>query len=135
QAPVLFLDLDQRGLTVSSNQFQLASKGYFGRKRARFGYQLSLAFFGGPIGEVLDEYFDPGNTPAASRVDELLDAALAFCRRTAIRPDQVVVRGDAQYGTPEIIRKIKARGFHFLFKGLSSARARRLLERVAPDAL
>lgn len=131
---VLFLDLDQRGLTVSSNRFELASKGYFARKRSRTGYQLSLAFFGGAIGEVLDEYFDPGNTPAAARVDHLLDSALTVCRRLRIRPDQIVVRGDAQYGTPEIIKKLEARSFQYLFKGVSSTRARALFARQAEDA-
>jgi hypothetical protein len=135
QHKVLFLDLDQRGLTVSSNRFELAAKGYFSRKRSRTGYQLSLAFFGGPIGEVLDEYLDPGKTPAAARLDPLLDSALAFCHRTRVRPDQVVVRGDAQYGTPEIIKKIEARGFHFLFKGLSSSRARALFARQSDEAV
>jgi hypothetical protein len=135
QQKVLFLDLDQRGLTVSSNRFELASKGYFSRKRSRTGYQLSLAFFGGQVGEVLDEYLDPGNTPAAARVDELLDSAIAFCGRARIRPDQVVVRGDAQYGTPEIIKKIEARGFNYLFKGVSSSRARALFARQSEDAV
>src|ERR1051325_6973427 len=133
--PVLFLDLDQRGLSVSSTRFELAAKGYFGRKRSRFGYQLSLAFFGGQVGEVLDEYLDPGNTPAAARVEDLLEAAAEFCRRTAIAPHHLVVRGDAQYGTAEIIEKISARGFHYLLKGKSSQRARRLLERVPDEAL
>lgn len=135
QQKVLFLDLDQRGLTVSSNRFELAAKGYFSRKRSRTGYQLSLAFLGGSLGEVLDEYFDPGNTPAAARVDDLLDSALALCPRLHIRPDQIVVRGDAQYGTPEIIKKIQARGFHFLFKGISSSRARSLCARQADSAI
>ena len=135
QQKVLFLDLDQRGLTVSSNRFQFAAKGYFGRKRSRLGYQLSLAFFGGHLGEVLNEYLDPGNTPAAARVDDLLDSALAFCRRTGVRPDQVVVRGDAQYGTPEIIKKIEARSFHYLFKGVSSSRARALCARQSDEAV
>jgi hypothetical protein len=45
------------------------------------------------------------------------------------------VRGDAQYGTPEIIKNIEARGFHFLFKGLSSSRARALFARQCEDAI
>jgi hypothetical protein len=133
--PVLFLDLDQRALTVASNRFELASKGHFGRKRGRWGYQLSLAFLGGALGEVLDEYFDPGNTPAASRVLDLLGSMSTLCRALHIAPSQVVVRGDAQYGTPAIIQKIQAHGFHFLFKGLSSQRARRLLDHVPADSL
>jgi hypothetical protein len=133
QQPVLFLDLDQRSLVVCSNQFQLAARGHFGRKRGRFGYQLSLAFLGGPFGEVLDEYFDPGNTSASARVDLLLESAARLCTRLGITPSRLVVRGDAQFGTPAIIKKIEARGFHYLFKGLSSRRASRLLDR-APDS-
>ena len=130
QQPVLFLDLDQRSLVVGSNQFQFAAKGHFGRKRGRWGYQLSLAFLGGALGEVVDEYLDPGNTPAAARVDELLASMAALCAKLAIAPAQIVVRGDAQYGTPAVIRKIQAHGFHYLVKGLSSQRARRLLDRI-----
>ena len=132
---VLFLDLDQRSLVVSSNAFELASRGHFGRKRGRFGYQLSLAFLGGQIGEVVDEYLDPGNTPSASRVDELLASTASLCAALHVRCDQVVVRGDAQYGTPAIITKVVAYGFHYLFKGLSRQRAGRLLEQVPADGV
>jgi len=133
QQPVLFLDLDQRSLVVCSNQFQLAAKGHFGRKRGRFGYQLSLALLGGSLGEVLDEHLDPGNTSAGARVDDLLESAARVCARLGIAASRLVVRGDAQFGTPAIIKKIEARGFHYLFKGLSSRRASRLLDR-APDS-
>jgi DDE family transposase len=133
QQAVVFLDLDQRALTVSSNAFELATRGHFGRKRGGRGYQLSLAFIGGRIGEVVDEYLDAGNTPAAARVDDLLATAARLCARLAIAPSRVVVRGDAQFGTPAIIKKIEAFGFHYVFKGLSPSRARRLLDR-APDS-
>jgi hypothetical protein len=133
QQSVLFLDLDQRALTVSSNAFELSARGHFGRKRGGRGYQLSLAFLGGRVGEVVDEYLDAGNTPAAARVDLLLASAAGLCARLSILPERVVVRGDAQFGTPAIIKKIEAFGFHYLFKGLSSPRARRLLDR-APDS-
>jgi hypothetical protein len=130
---VLFLDLDQRALVVSSNAFELSARGHFGRKRGGRGYQLSVAFVGGPIGEVVDEYLDPGNTPAAARLDELLASAAGLCARLRVAPERVVVRGDAQFGTPAVIKKVEAHGFHYLFKGLSSSRARRLLAHV-PDA-
>ena len=135
QQRVLFVDIDQRALVVASNRFELSAKGHFGRKRGRFGYQLSLAFLGGELGEVLDEHLDPGNTPAAARLDELLDAVLAFCTRTGINPSSVVIRADALYGTVEIVRKIQARGFHFLLKGISRQRAAKLLDRAPDHAL
>jgi hypothetical protein len=58
-------------INVSSKNFELSSNGYFGKKRGRYSYQLTLAFIGGDLGEVLDEYFDPGNTPFAHRLPDL----------------------------------------------------------------
>jgi hypothetical protein len=132
---VLFLDLDQRALVVSSTRFEFASKGYFGRKRARFGYQLSLAYLGGQIGEVVDEYLDPGNTPAAARVGDLLASMAALCQKLGIASNQVVVRADSQYGTPTIIKKVEAFGFHYLFKGHSNPRGKRLLSQVPTETV
>lgn len=134
QQRVLFIDIDQRSLVVSSNHFELCAKGHFGRKRGRWGYQLSLAFLGGQVGEVLDEHLDPGNTPAATCLDDLLDAVLAYCTRTGIKPSSVVIRADALYGTVDIVQKIQARGFHFLLKGISRQRAAKLLSGV-PDQI
>lgn len=132
---ILPVDIDQRAVVVRGKQFELATKGYFGHKRARRGYQLSLAFIGGQIGEVLDEYFDSGNTQIAQRMDELLSSAEEFCRRTRIPADCILIRGDAQLGTAANIAKIKAKGFHYLLKGLSSQRAKKLLNQVKQEAI
>jgi hypothetical protein len=132
---MLAADLDQRALTTSSNHFELTRKGYFGRKRGRWGYQLSMAFIGGQIGEVVDEYLDSGDTAIGHRVDDLLRSLEEFCRRTNIDRNAVLIRGDAQLGTVPNILKIKARGFHFLFKGMSSKKARKLLKQVREDAV
>jgi hypothetical protein len=91
---ILPIDIDQRAVVVRGKQFELATKGYFGHKRARRGYQLSLAFIGGQIGEVLDEYFDSGTTQIAQRMDELLSSAEEFCRRTRIPKDCILIRSD-----------------------------------------
>jgi hypothetical protein len=132
---ILPVDIDQRAVVVRGKQFELATKGYFGHKRARRGYQLSLAFLGGQIGEVLDEYFDSGNTQIAQRMDELLASAEEFCRRTHIPPDCLLIRGDAQLGTAANIARIKAKGFHYLLKGLSAPRAKKLLGEVLDEAI
>jgi hypothetical protein len=125
---MLVLDLDQRALVVSSQQFEFAAAGFFGRKRGPRGYQLSVAFLGGGVGEVLDEYFDPGNTPISNRVDDLLASLEWFCRRTGLGLSDILIRGDAQLGTPANIRKIKEQGCHYLFKGLSPRRAQKLTQ-------
>lgn len=132
---LLPVDIDQRALVVRGKQFELATKGYFGRKRGGRGYQLSLALIGGAIGEVLDEYLDSGNTQIAHRIDALLASMEEFCRRTRTPPDCILVRGDAQLGTAAIMAKVRAKGFHYLFKGLSSMRAKRLLKTVGEQAV
>jgi Transposase DDE domain group 1 len=105
----------------------MAKPGYFGRKRGRRGYQLSVAFLGGKIGEVVDEYLDPGDTQIGRRIPDLVESLKWLCEQLKIRPEQVMVRGDAQLGTPAIIKKVKTAGFHFLFKGLSPQRAQKLM--------
>jgi Transposase DDE domain group 1 len=132
---LLAVDLDQRAITVNSKHFELSSKGYFGKKRGRYGYQLSLAFIGGQLGEVLDEYFDPGNTTFAHRLPHLLDSLKLFCQRTRLKPAQILLRADAQLGTPANLRLIQDSGFHFLIKGLSSARAKKLHQQVSPQSI
>jgi hypothetical protein len=127
---MLVADIDQRALAVRGLQFELAKAGYFGRKRGRRGYQLSLLFLGGKIGEVVDEYLDPGDTQIGGRIGDLLGSLEWLCERLKLRPEQVLVRGDAQLGTPTIIRKVKAAGFHYLFKGLSSQRAKKLMKQA-----
>lgn len=132
---LLVVDIDQRGVVVHGKQFELAERGFFGRKRGRRGYQLSLCYLGGAVGEVLDEFFDPGSTPAGRRVPEMLSAIARLCEALSIEPAQVLIRADAAYGTPAIIAQIQAYGFHFLLKNLSTARAHALLKRVGDDAV
>jgi hypothetical protein len=128
----LVADLDQRALVVSGKQFELAEKGYFGRHRGHAGYQLSALFLGGEIGEVVDEYFDPGNTQAKVRVADLLASLSEFCRRRKIDPRRVILRGDAQFGTPSNIALVESCGFKYLFKGLSPQKAANLAKEATP---
>jgi hypothetical protein len=127
---LLVADLDQRGIVISGKQFELAERGYFGRHRGHKGYQLSLLFLGGEVGEVLDEYLDPGNVCVKSRIPELLDSLLEFCRRKKISPGRILFRGDAELGTPAIIAMVERYGFKYLLKGISPQRARKLAEEV-----
>ena len=123
---VLFVDFDQRGVAVCGKAYELAEAGYFTRKRSHRGYQLSMAFLGGPLGEVLDEFLDPGNTPAHARVDQMLESLERMRKAWKLKAKQIVVRGDAQYGTAAIIAKVEAYGFGYLFKGLNTKRATKL---------
>lgn len=128
---LLVVDVDQRALAVCGKQFELAKPGYFGRKRGRRGYQLTALFIGGAISELVDEYLDPGDTSIGFRVHDLLGSLKWLCQRLKISPEQVIVRGDAQLGTPAIVAQVQSAGFHFLFKGLSAQRAKNLLKQAS----
>jgi hypothetical protein len=132
---LLCVDIDQRGLIVRGKQFELAERGWFGQKPGRRGYQLSLCYAGGGVGEVVDEFFDPGATPALRRVPDFLASVARLCAALGLEPAQVLIRCDAGYGTPAIITQIQAYGFQFLLKTISHERARVLLEGVGPEAV
>ena len=127
---VLTADVDQRGIAVNGKQFELATKGYFSRQRTRRGYQLSALFLSSQVGEVLNEYFDSGDTPAARRLPELIGSLGRYCQQMKISPDQVLIRGDAQFGTPAVIGMIEAAGFRYLFRGLCPQKAAKLAEQA-----
>jgi hypothetical protein len=131
---LLTADVDQRGLVVRGKTFELAEDGFFGRKRGRHGYQLSLLYLGGQVREVLDEYLDPGSTYAGRRVEAMLERLGQVCDALSIARSDVLVRADAQYGTPAIIAKIEAGGFAYLIRGLSAGRAKRLMRTYGAGA-
>jgi hypothetical protein len=114
--PMLIADIDQRALAVRGKQFVLAKSGYFGRKRGRRGYQLTALFLGGGICEIVNEYFDPGDTQIGYRIKELIESLDCLCKPINIQSSQVLIRGDAALGTPAIIAQMQTVGFHFLFK-------------------
>ena len=132
---VLVVDIDQRGVVVSSRRYELADAAFFGTKRGRRGYRLTLAYLGGEIGEVLDEHFDAGTTTPAGRLPEVLARLSEACQQWGIAPSDVLIRADAAYGTPAIVTQIQAHGFEYLIKGLSQARARTLMRMVDADAV
>jgi hypothetical protein len=132
---LLVIDLDQRGVVVSSRRYELAEAAFFGSKRRRRGYRLTLAYLGGVLREVLDEHFDPGTTPPAARLPDVLARIAQMCERLGIAHEDVLVRADAAYGTAGVIAQIQAYGFQYLIKGLSPSRARVLLAGVGPEAV
>jgi hypothetical protein len=100
-------DIDQRGIIVRGKCFELAEPGWFGTKPGRRGYQLSPCYLGGPVGEVLDEFFDPGKTPAAHRIPDFLASIARLRAALGIGPDQALIRADARYGPAAIVKQIQ----------------------------
>lgn len=132
---VLVVDIDQRGLVVSSRRYELADAAFFGTKRGRRGYRLTLAYLGGEVGEVLDEHFDAGTSTPIARLPEVLERLGQTCQAWGISPSDVLIRADAAYGTPAIVTQIEARGFEYLIKGLSQAKAQTLMRAVGAEAV
>ncbi|MBI4752461.1 MAG: transposase [Acidobacteria bacterium] len=137
----LMVDIDQRGIVVSGKEYEVAEPGFFGSKRGHRGYQLTLMWFGGGIGEVVDEYLDGGKTPMRDRLPDVLQTLSEVCQKLGIAPGQVIIRADAQLGTPWSISQIRRFGFHYILKGLTPKRAQVLAEtatgvywRVKPNA-
>lgn len=124
----LMVDIDQRGIVVSGKAYEVAEPGFFGSKRGHRGYQLTLMWFGGQIGEVVDEYLDGGKTPMRDRLPDVLRTLSGVCQKLGIAPGQVVIRADAQLGTAGSITQIRRFGFHYLLKGLTPYRAQTLAE-------
>ena len=82
---LLVVDIDQRGLVVSSRRYELAEAAFFGTKRRRRGYRLTLAYLGGDVGEVLDEHFDAVEARFASRTPAEAETELARLAKAGLR--------------------------------------------------
>jgi len=67
----MVVDIDQCGLVVSGQHYELARKGYFPRRRGEAGCQLSAAYIGA-YDEALPIYLDPGNTHCRQRLPDVL---------------------------------------------------------------
>lgn len=125
---LLVVDLDQMGLTVRGKHFELAEAGHFGRKRSRRGYKKSVAFLGGTVQEVLDQYLDPGSAHTKSRFADLIASVTRYITALGLRPQQVLIRGDAQYGTAANCALLQSLGYNYLFKGCNRQQAQKIAQ-------
>lgn len=132
---LLVIDLDQMGLTVSGKQFERAQPGHFGRKRGRRGYKQSAVFLGGTVQEVLDQYLDAGDEHAKRRFADLVAGITRYITALGWRPAQVLIRGDAQYGTVANVAHLDRLGYKYLFKGYHTGRAQKLAAQVPPQTI
>lgn len=120
----IVVDIDQCGLVVSGPSYQLARKGYFPRKRGESGYQLSAAYIGA-YEEALQVYLDPGNTPCAKRLPDLLGDIDRLLERD--NPGVTVIRRlDGGYDSAAHRQHLSSLPGYFLLKGGDSRTATRL---------
>ncbi len=132
---VLPVDLDQTSITTRSRRAEGATEGYFGRKRGGFGYKKSLALLGGDVREVLFQRLEGGNVHGQDAVPMIL-AELAFLADAkGIRPQEILVRGDSQYGSTGVLRQLQAAGYHYLLKGYTPRTAHALSESLPQEVL
>jgi hypothetical protein len=106
----LVVDIDGQGLVARGQRFERAHGGYLGDGIDR-GYQRYVCYVGA-TDEVLDELLTPGNTTAMSVLPEIL-RGLNEVIPPASR-GQVVLRGDAHFGTVANLRRMRDAGYHYL---------------------
>jgi hypothetical protein len=111
----IVVDIDQCGLVVYGQQYELARKGYFPRKRGEIGYQVSAAYIGA-YDESLPIYLDPGNTPCAKRFPDLLQDIDRLLLRD--NPGLTVIRRlDGGYDSGERRQHLASLPGYFILKG------------------
>lgn len=120
----IVVDIDQCGLVVSGQHYELARKGYFPRKRGEVGYQLSAAYIGA-YEEAVQIYLDPGNTPCRQRLSDLLRDIDRLLERD--NPGLTVIRRlDGGYDSAAHRADLSSLPGYFILKGGDSRTAARL---------
>ncbi len=118
------VDIDQCGLVVSGQSYELARAGYFPRKRGEIGYQLSVAYIGA-YEEAVQIYLDAGNTPCSKRLPDLLRDVERLLERD--NPSLTVIRRlDGGYDSAALREQLSERSGYFILKGGDSRTATRL---------
>ena len=117
----IVVDIDQCGLVVSGQTYELARKGYFPRKRGELGYQLSAAYIGA-YEEAVQVYLDPGNTACTKRLPDLLHDIDRLLERD--NPGVTVIRRlDGGYDSAANRQHLATLPGYFLLKGGNSRTA------------
>ena len=108
---VLVVDIDTKGLPVSlrSQRFEWAERGYFPGGRNQKGLQFTAAFLGGPVREALGGYLAPGyahvthELPAILHlIEKRLGAPLR--RRDLLQQHARLLQTEAQTGRARVLR-------------------------------
>lgn len=131
---VLPVDLDQTPLVTRSLRATGAAKGHFGRKRGAVGYKKSLALLGGGVKEILWLRLEPGNTHGQDALPEVLAQTAALLQALGLKPDEILLRADAQYGSLESVRAYQAANHHYVVKGYTPRTAEKLVAELPEDA-
>lgn len=124
-------DIDQSGLIANGKKYELASKGYFCKKKNQRGYQLSAAFCGGENSETLSVYLDPGNSHCSTRFDDLLHDVLVKLK-DVVKEKRLILRIDSGYGSDENIEKIRYKVL-FVAKAYSTVRASNIAKSIRKE--
>lgn len=125
---ILILELDLFGLTTGATS-ENASKGYFPRKRNRFGHQL-VRVMSPQYNEVIGEWLFPGNTTSSTVLKEIVLEVEKILNLTPDHYPKVLWRLDAGFGTDKNINWLLWRKYQLLTKGFSGKRAPKLAKTV-----
>ena len=125
------VDIDQSGIIANGENYELAQKGYFSKKKNQRGYQLSTAFCGGKNSETISLYLDPGNTHCSTRFDDLLQDILEKLSDAA-KDNRLILRMDSGYGSDSNILKLQNKVL-FVCKAFSTARADKIAKGIGKN--
>jgi hypothetical protein len=124
----IVVEIDPCGLVLSGQSYEPAHKGYFPRKRGEIGYPVSAASIGA-YAEAVQVYLDPGNTPCAQRLPDLLRDSERLLERD--HPGVTVIRRlDGGYDSATNRQHLATLPGYFLLKGGDSRTATRLARAV-----
>ena len=122
------IDFDCTGLVVYGNTYQFARKGYFPKRRASRGYQLSLATTANvPFKEILSLHLDPGNSHADRRFWDAIYQVASIVGDI----DRIgVIRADSASGTGPNIEALLDHHLSFLIKGKNCITAKNFAKKL-----
>lgn len=128
QAQWQLLDIDLSG-RVCGGSAELATKGYFARKKSRRGRQEGRVYASWYDETVCAALF-AGNTNTSKAVLPLVEAAQQVLQLSPEQKARTILRMDAGAGTLEEVNACLSEGYQLIVKDISTPRARHLAASV-----
>ncbi|MCY6960731.1 transposase, partial [Clostridium brassicae] len=123
------VDCDQTGLIANGKTFELATKGYFAKKKNQQGYHLAAAFTG-EHSETIALSLDSGDTHCNEQYSDLLNSILSKYKEQLYNGD-LILRTDSGFGSSNNIEKLLSiPKLKFITKGYSTITARNIAKNI-----
>ena len=125
----IVIDVDQTGLIENGQNYELAEKGYFSKKKNQKGYQM-LAAYTGKETETIAMTLDSGNTHCTEHHEDMVKKIVKMYEEK-IDNEEVIIRTDSGFGTGKIIEMMEGiPKIKFITKTYSSVEAKKIGEKI-----